>query len=213
MRQWSENHPKVKLLARKRSAILDAAEAAFLELGYEGTSMEGIAKAAGVSIMTLYRHAQRKEDLFAAVIAHACDHSSKEKQAELEEMMRMPVADVLVKIGVLFQERLASPQITALLRVVITEIKRFPNLAKTVYEAFFVGWASNTEAFLAQRESFKDMAPKARRKLCDAFFSRLIGMDALRVLLGMKGASPSERLERARLATDDMLAKLDADTP
>ncbi|WP_244179316.1 TetR family transcriptional regulator [Paraburkholderia aspalathi] len=32
---------------------------AFLELGYEGASTEGIAAAAGASIMTLYRHARR----------------------------------------------------------------------------------------------------------------------------------------------------------
>jgi TetR/AcrR family transcriptional regulator, mexJK operon transcriptional repressor len=209
MRQWSESHPQGKLLARKRAAILDAAEQAFLALGYEGASMEGIASTAGVSIMTLYRHARRKEDLFAAVIAHACDHSSEEKQAELDEMLRLPLRDVLVKCGVIFQEKLAGGQILALLRVVVTEIKRFPNLAEAVYDAYFGAWAENLETFLAQKEQFKGMTPKARRKLCDAFFSRLVGTDTFRVLLGMKGASTAEQLERARAATDELLAQLD----
>ena len=82
--------------------------------------MEGIASAAGASIITLYRHAERKEDLFAAVIANSCDHSSQDKQAELIEMMRMPLKDVLVKVGILFQDKLTSPQSIALLRVVMT---------------------------------------------------------------------------------------------
>jgi TetR/AcrR family transcriptional regulator, mexJK operon transcriptional repressor len=210
MRQWSDNHPKGKLLACKRAAILGAAEEAFLQLGYEGASMEGIAKAAGVSIMTLYRHARRKEDLFAAVIANACDHSSEEKQAEMDEMMRMPLKDLLVKCGAIFQEKLSSPQIMSLLRVVITEIKRFPNLAEAVYNAFFGTWAANLDEFLAQKEQFKAVPAKTRRKWCDAFFNRLVGTDALRVLLGMKGTSSAEQLERAHAAADELLAKLAA---
>ncbi|GGA19782.1 TetR/AcrR family transcriptional regulator [Dyella nitratireducens] len=208
MRQWAENHPKGKLLARKRAAILQAAQAAFLEHGYEGASMEGIAQAAGVSIMTLYRHARRKEDLFAAVIANVCDHSSEEKQAEMDEMMRMPARELLLKLGVVFQEWLASPQISALLRVVITEIKRFPDLAETVYDAFFVAWAANLDSFLSNKEPCEGMNAKTRRKLCDAFFSRLIGTDAIRVLLGMKGAAAHEHLDRARAAADELLAKI-----
>ncbi|GLQ94401.1 TetR/AcrR family transcriptional regulator [Dyella acidisoli] len=208
MRQWSDNHPKVKLLTRKRAAILDAAQEAFLQLGYEGASMEGIANAAGVSIMTLYRHAKCKETLFAAIIANVCDHSSEEKQAELDEMMRGPLKDVLVRAGVVFQEKLAGPQIMSLLRVVITEIRRFPNLAEAVYDAYFVAWSTNLDGFLAQKDEFKGVAPKTRKKLCEAFFSRLVGTDAIRVLLGMKGASAAERLERARVAAEELLAEV-----
>lgn len=208
MRQWSDNHPKVKLLARKRAAILDAAQEAFLQHGYEGASMEAIAKAADVSIMTLYRHAQRKEDLFAAVIAGACDHSSDDKQAEMDAMLRMPLPDVLVKLGAMFQEKLTCDRTTALLRVVITEIRRFPQLADAAYEAFFATWAANLDAFLVQRDECKGIDAKKRRKLSDAFFSRQVGSDAFRVLLGMKGNTAAERSERARAAADELIAAL-----
>ena len=60
MRSWSSEHPKAKLIARKRSAILAAARDAFLSCGFEGASMESIAGSAGVSIMTLYRHARSR---------------------------------------------------------------------------------------------------------------------------------------------------------
>lgn len=208
MRQWSENHPKGKLLARKRAAILDAAQEAFLQLGYEGASMESIASAAGVSIMTLYRHARRKEDLFVAVIVNACDHSSSEKQAEMDEMLRLPLKDVLIKVGILFQEKLASPQIMALLRTVITETKRFPDLTEAVYNAFFVHWSVNLDAFLVKMEACEGVTPKVRRSLCDAFFSRLVGTDMFRVLLGMKGGSAAEYRERAKAAAEEMLVGL-----
>jgi TetR/AcrR family transcriptional repressor of mexJK operon len=211
MRQWSDNHPQGKLLARKRAAIVQAAQEVFLQQGYEGASMESIAQAAGVSIMTLYRHARRKEDLFAAIIAAACDHSSDEKQAEIREMERMPLQDMLVKLGVMFQEKWSDPAILALLRVVITELKRFPQLADTVYEAFFLNWTVNLDAFLAQRPELQGIEAKRRRKLCEAFFDRMVGLDAFRLLLGMKGSTRNERTERARAASIALLADLRAE--
>src|SRR5690349_15571641 len=69
VKDWAPDHPKAKLMARKRAAIVDAAREAFVRDGYGGASMERIAKDAGVSIMTLYRHAEGKDDLFSAVIA------------------------------------------------------------------------------------------------------------------------------------------------
>ncbi|RKR31334.1 MULTISPECIES: TetR/AcrR family transcriptional regulator [Paraburkholderia] len=208
MRQWSDNHPKAQLLMRKRAAILNAAAEAFLQMGYEGVSMEGIANAAGVSIMTLYRHAKRKEDLFAAVIANACDHSSADEQAEFDRLMQMPLQDALVKVGTLFQEKLASPQVTSLLRVVITEAIRFPDLAETAYNALFNVWAVTLDAFLAQNQSFRGVSAKARRKASEAFFSRLVGVDAIRMLLGLKGATAKEWRERAEISASELLAKM-----
>ena len=61
------------MMERKRARILSAAREAFLRLGYEGPRMEAIAGAAGVSIVTLYRHTHSKDDLFAALVASACD--------------------------------------------------------------------------------------------------------------------------------------------
>ena len=88
MREWSPDHPKAKLMARKRAAILASARDAFLRQGFEGTSMEGIAAQADVSTMTLYRHVRSKDDLFAAVIADACDPDDATEQAEVEHLLQ-----------------------------------------------------------------------------------------------------------------------------
>ncbi len=39
----------------KRRAILNGAKSVFLRHGFEGSSMDGVAEAAGVSKMTVYR--------------------------------------------------------------------------------------------------------------------------------------------------------------
>ncbi|OCG89579.1 TetR/AcrR family transcriptional regulator, partial [Xanthomonas euvesicatoria] len=49
----------------KRAAILGAARTMFMEQGYAGVSMDGIAAQAGVSKLTVYSHFGDKESLFS----------------------------------------------------------------------------------------------------------------------------------------------------
>ena len=51
-----------------KNEILDAAEAAFAQLGYEGTSMRLIASKAGVNLATLYYHFGSKDGLLEAIL-------------------------------------------------------------------------------------------------------------------------------------------------
>src|SRR3954468_3961309 len=52
----------------KRRQILDGARRVFLAQGFEGASMNDIARAAGVSKGTLYVYFENKERLFAAIV-------------------------------------------------------------------------------------------------------------------------------------------------
>jgi AcrR family transcriptional regulator len=58
--------------ARNRAAIVEAARSAFTAAG-EDASLEGVARAAGVGIGTLYRHFPTREELVAAVYASELD--------------------------------------------------------------------------------------------------------------------------------------------
>ena len=63
MKDWPPDHPRAKVMVRKRAAIVAAAEQVFLRDGYAGSGMESIGREAGVSIITLYRHARTNDDL------------------------------------------------------------------------------------------------------------------------------------------------------
>lgn len=52
---------------KKRSQIVEAALETFLELGYEGASMNLVAERAGVIKQTIYSHFQDKQSLFKEV--------------------------------------------------------------------------------------------------------------------------------------------------
>jgi AcrR family transcriptional regulator len=57
----------------RREQLVRAAAAAFLERGFDGTSMETVADHAGVTRMLVYRHFDSKEALYRAVMASAVD--------------------------------------------------------------------------------------------------------------------------------------------
>ena len=53
---------------RTRAQILDAAYRAFLDNGYNGTSMRALARAAGLTLGGMYAHFSGKEEIFLAVL-------------------------------------------------------------------------------------------------------------------------------------------------
>src|SRR2546427_7306632 len=62
----------------KRERIHRAAQTLFMQHGFEATSMDAIAVAAGVSKPTLYRYYQNKEALFIAVLEQLAMHHLSE---------------------------------------------------------------------------------------------------------------------------------------
>ena len=57
----------------RRAAILEAASAVFLRYGFKKTSMDDLARAAGLSRQGLYLHFATKEDLFKAGVLRLID--------------------------------------------------------------------------------------------------------------------------------------------
>ena len=209
MRNWPADHPKARLMASKQAAILEAARDAFLFHGYDGVSMETIADLAGVSLMTLYRHAQGKDNLFAAVVAAVCHPADPVEQARIEESLLKPLGEILEFVAVMFQERITNPTTTSLFRVVMVETGRHPHLAQMAFEGLIGAHQDTLDAFLADRAETASLEVERRRELVLAFLDRLVGLDSYRVLLGLSGISETERLQRARSATAELLLELD----
>jgi TetR/AcrR family transcriptional repressor of mexJK operon len=210
MKSWPADHPKAKILARKREAILAAARRQFLANGYDGTSMDAIAEAAGVSIMTLYRHAKSKDELFAAVIAIACGPDEYEAQAA---MASMTLEDILTAAALAFQEKLTSGETAALLRAVMAEQGRFPELSTVAYRGVVGHLEAFVERLLAERPEGRAVGKQKRQQLSSQFADSLFGADTLRVLLGLQGKSAGEQKRRAAQATAELMESLAAAAP
>src|ERR1700738_2092089 len=69
---WSDDNPKAALMERKRAAIVAAARQAFLENGDAQASMDRIAESGAGAGKSVYRHFEKKDELFSAVMQAAC---------------------------------------------------------------------------------------------------------------------------------------------
>jgi AcrR family transcriptional regulator len=65
--------------AATKSRILDAAEALFMEHGFEATSLRAITTAAGVNLAAVNYHFGSKEELFEAVLTRRLDPMNQER--------------------------------------------------------------------------------------------------------------------------------------
>ncbi len=117
----------------KRDAILAAATHMFLTQGYSTVSMDAIALAAPVSKPTLYNYFPGKPALFSAVIERDC--------ARLAAAVDTAVADDgdlrsdLQTIARAYVDIAYAPECLALYRVIIAELKNFPELGRLTYDS------------------------------------------------------------------------------
>ncbi len=117
------------------TAIREAAAALFLEKGYQGTSMDDVAAAAKISKQTIYTHFASKEELFADLVLGNAERvegfvssmagtlrSARDLESGLRDIARQYVRIVM------------RPEVLRLRRLVLGEVGRFPDLARTYYE-------------------------------------------------------------------------------
>jgi len=112
--------------------ILDVAERLFLGHGFGATSIEAVAKRAGISKRTFYHRFPGKERLFEAVVRRLIERWLPPFGADLVESPTLAeglrqVAEHMLKVAL-------TPEALALHRIVIAEAQRFPALARMMHE-------------------------------------------------------------------------------
>lgn len=121
--------------ARKRREIMEAAQAAFLERGYERTSMDEVAAAAAVSKQTVYKHFASKERLFTHIVIGA--HSAADARSEPLVGLLSESDDLgtdLRRFARKHLEVVLQPHLVQMRRIIMAEAARFPDVARTWYE-------------------------------------------------------------------------------
>ncbi|HEX9132172.1 MAG TPA: TetR/AcrR family transcriptional regulator, partial [Ktedonobacteraceae bacterium] len=109
-----------------------AAKRLFLEHGYLATSTDAILAEAGISSKeTLYRHYASKEDLFVDVLGHLTLQQPRPSSVitqvpALPDLQALRVAFTTIAREIL--SIMIQPEYLALLRVIIAETARFPQL-------------------------------------------------------------------------------------
>lgn len=116
----------------KRRQIMDGARQVFLSAGFDGASMNDIARAAGVSKGTLYAYFDSKDELFEAIIRVQFGQSAERLCTFKREG---DVRGMLTGFGVRLMGRMSEPETLALARVIVAAAGKFPNVGRAFYEA------------------------------------------------------------------------------
>jgi AcrR family transcriptional regulator len=120
--------PKFLGGSSKSEQILQGAMRVFLKHGYANTSMDRVAAEAGVSKQTIYSYFQDKEGLFSALIERVTIRRLQ-REFQSEPIQGQP-STMLRRLAESFLDKMDDLEYIAVLRLVIAESARFPELAQ-----------------------------------------------------------------------------------
>ncbi len=111
-------------LNERQDAILTAAYKAFATYGFRRTSMDDIARGAGLSRTALYLHYRSKEDIFVRLVQHYFDQAESDMTTALarpgQTVEQALMAAFIAKDGMLMETVLTTPHGAELLEAGLT---------------------------------------------------------------------------------------------
>ena len=114
----------------KRRQILDGARKVFMDLGFDGASMNEIARSAGVSKGTLYVYFADKNRLFEAIVE---DEAVEQGKVAINLDLARDVETTLREFGRIYMELLCRPGGGSWIRTVMAIAERMPDVGRRYY--------------------------------------------------------------------------------
>lgn len=124
---------RVEPESSKRRDIIDGARRVFFEKGFDGASMDEVAKAASVSKATIYVYFSSKEELFEALVLN--DRARSAEYLFVVDPSVDNVESLLRRIGISFMTMMVQPDHIRLVRMVIAVAEKFPRIGRAFFDA------------------------------------------------------------------------------
>jgi AcrR family transcriptional regulator len=197
--------PQARSDDETRTLILDAARAEFAAGGYAATSMESVARRAGISTKTLYRLIPTKAAVFEAMITETLDRFVT--RIRLQSCDGSNIEAALREALIVCGELILDASVIATQRMILAESDQFPDVAETFYGKAI----KRTESTLANW--LKAQAARGLIEIDNAAETAgmLLGMFAFQpqraVMFGHAPAPDRKELERRAQATAKLFLK------
>jgi AcrR family transcriptional regulator len=127
----SRGRPQVRPDDETRQMIYEAARHQFAENGFAATSMEAVARHAGVSTKTLYRLIPAKAVLFENMVSDRIDRFVS--SVNLRGCEHRNIETALQSALMTCAELILDPEVVALYRMMLAEGDTFPEIPETFY--------------------------------------------------------------------------------
>lgn len=201
-----EKHLALKPFSnKKRQNILSNATDLFLEKGYSAASTSELLRRVGGSKTTIYTHFGDKAGLFIAVV----DEMLKDSVDMLGSLnlAGLSAYDALSKIAQQYLKVVLSERYIGLMRIVVAEVNRFPEIGKAFYEHGPELSYSKFKTFLEERVEHRELNINDTSRATDLFFGTLLHREVLSRLFGVKTAPLRDRTKIAEAVTDEFFAR------
>lgn len=138
----------------KRRQIMDGARRVFMDLGFDGASMNEIARAASVSKGTLYVYFTDKSRLFEAIVEQeSLEHGKSAFTFDFAKDAEI----TLKEFGRAYIEVLCRPDGGSAVRTVMAIAERMPDVGRRFYENVLAHSINRLAAFLEARVTAKQL--------------------------------------------------------
>jgi AcrR family transcriptional regulator len=189
--------PTLEEAAKLDDDVRDHALRLFLEHGYEGASMDAIARAAGTTKASLYARFPSKEALFDSVLGWAIQRSDwpvpEPDPPDLDDL-----EGALTSIAHASLQRALDPAVVKLGRIAIAQASRFPDIARRSRAGAF--WRLQLVVELLERHAATGaIVADEPEILAEHFLAMVAGMPARLASLGIArdAADEEHRVEVA----------------
>jgi AcrR family transcriptional regulator len=191
-----------RLNDEKMRQILDGARRVFLADGFDGASMNDIARVAAVSKGTLYVYFQSKQALFEALIRE--EHRRTAERLSMFDEAEPDVALVLKRFGNALMNVMLLPEHIALVRTVSAAAAKFPTIGRAFFEAGPQYGANRLAHYFAQQVEAGTLVVDDVNLAAWQFLECLQGGHLKRMLFCVCEPPPQEAVEKAVSRAADM---------
>ena len=174
------------MAAIHRERVLRAATTSFLARGY-GSSVDDIARRAGVAKQTVYQHFANKDELFKAVAGDLA-------KRVLIKLEGGDARQSLIRFAVEYRKRALGAQGIATFRTLVPEVPRFRAVARDMYANSAGEMVRRLAGFLKSRLEVPDAEFSAEMLL-----SMLAGLDRMKRLFAVPPGPETETARAARI--------------
>jgi TetR/AcrR family transcriptional regulator, mexJK operon transcriptional repressor len=179
------------MATENRERVLRAATNSFLAHGY-ASSVDEIARRAGVAKQTVYSHFPSKDALFKAV-ANAL------AQSVLVELEGGDLRASLLRFAVAYRSRALSAQGIATFRTLVPEVSRFKPIARSMYRNTMGAMVERIAQYLAAAMRDGRLRRDDPELAAEMFLSMLAGVDRVKRLFCIESGVETDERRATRI--------------
>ncbi|WP_180108604.1 TetR/AcrR family transcriptional regulator [Acinetobacter sp. YH12147] len=178
----------------KRQRILESAKSLFLKQGYHGSSMNEIARDAGVTKLTVYNHFQDKATLFTCAIEDTCEALIMARPPQLSTDSNFQQA--LAQLCALSLEIVYLPEAIKLEYLLLDLASQQSPLLQQFYQASHQKLNQVWQHFFQQAIALGFIPNRPLEQLIQLMLSLLLGQRHHEILLGIRPIPATEERQQ-----------------